>query len=232
MQATVAATESNHTVALFDLDGTLTWSDTLLPFLGGYLKRQPRNLVRLWRLPILAFRFCLDQCRGDPEGRGHLKSELIRTIMGHAQRDAVNSYAATFVSHLQASGAFRAAALHALEAHRAAGHHLVLLSASPDLYVPRIGALLGFELTLCTEIAWQGTRLDGHLLTANRQGEEKVRCLAQIRSRYPGLPIIAYANSSSDLLHMSQADQALLVNGSASANRSAGKINIPTAHWR
>ena len=43
-------------------------------------------------------------------------------------------------------------ALAALQVHRAAGDHLVLLSASPDLYVPLIGRLLGFERTLCTEI--------------------------------------------------------------------------------
>ncbi len=232
MQAPVAAKKSIRTVALFDLDGTLTWSDTLLPFLGGYLKRHPRNLLRMWRLPILAFRLCLDQCRGDPQSRGHLKSELIRLVMGRAQRDAVNSYADNFVSKLQPSGAFRTAALQWVEAHRAAGHCLVLLSASPDLYVTRIGALLGFEFTLCTEIAWQGTTLDGRLLTANRRGDEKVRCLSQIRSRYPGSEIIAYGNSSSDLPHLSQVEHAFLVNGSASTNRLAEKIKIPTARWR
>jgi hypothetical protein len=34
-------------VALFDLDGTLTWRDTLLPFLAGYLIRHPQQPVGL-----------------------------------------------------------------------------------------------------------------------------------------------------------------------------------------
>jgi phosphoserine phosphatase len=39
-------------VAIFDLDGTLTWHDSLMPFLRGYLGRHPGRLLRLWRLPI------------------------------------------------------------------------------------------------------------------------------------------------------------------------------------
>ena len=38
-------------LAIFDLDGTLTWRDTLVPFLAAYLRAHPRRLARLWRLP-------------------------------------------------------------------------------------------------------------------------------------------------------------------------------------
>ena len=38
-------------IALFDLDGTLTWRDTLLPFMLGFLRRRPHRALRLWRLP-------------------------------------------------------------------------------------------------------------------------------------------------------------------------------------
>jgi phosphatidylglycerophosphatase C len=118
-----------------------------------------------------------------------------------------------------------------LEAHRAAGDHLVLLSASPDLYVPRIGRALGFERTLCTEIQWQGDVLAGALKTANRQGAEKLRCLNWLRTQYPGLPIVAYGNSGADLEHMRHADRALLVNGNAAARGLAAQWGIPTSNW-
>ncbi|MGC2030343.1 MAG: haloacid dehalogenase-like hydrolase, partial [Steroidobacteraceae bacterium] len=125
----------------------------------------------------------------------------------------------------------RPAALAAVEAHRAAGDHLVLLSASPDLYVPRIGRNLGFERTLCTELAWRAERLDGGLRTANRRGAEKLRCLTWLRTQYPGLPIVAYGNSAADLDHLRQADRALLVNGNAAARALAKHWGIPTADW-
>ena len=107
----------------------------------------------------------------------------------------------------------------------------MLLSASPDLYVPRIGQTLGFERTLCTEIEWQDERLDGRLKTPNRRGEEKLHCLTWLREQYPGSPVIAYGNSASDLDHLRHADRALLVNGNNAARRLAAKWNIAVSYW-
>ena len=138
---------STPSVALFDLDGTLTWRDTLLPFLGGYVLRHPVRLLRLWRLVPALIGYL---ARG--RDRGRLKSTVIRAVMGGERRDLIEAWAESFVLALEPHRRFRSGALAALQAHRAAGDHLVLLSASPDLYVPRIGRLLGFERTLCTEL--------------------------------------------------------------------------------
>ena len=215
-------------VAVFDLDGTLTWRDTLLPFLIGYALQHPSRLLRLWRLPAAVIGYFAAH-----RDRGVLKSRLIRAVMGGDPRSRVDAWAETFVASLKRRRAFRPAALAALEAHRAAGDRLVLLSASPDLYVPRIGGLLGFERTLCTELEWSSSedRLDGALRTANRRGEEKSRCLAWLRTQYLNMPVVAYGNSQSDLPHLRQADRALLVNGSLRARRSAAATGIPVAEW-
>jgi phosphatidylglycerophosphatase C len=217
-------------VALFDLDGTLTWRDTLLPFLAGYLARHPMRWLRVVRLPVALLRYALKD-----KDRGALKSGVIRLVMGGDPRRSVDAWAESFVGSLARRGSFRGAALAVLEGHRRAGDHLVLLSASPDLYVPRIGALLGFERTLCTEVAWHETagqaRLDGSLVTANRRGEEKCRCLAWLRTQYPGVPVVAYGNSASDLPHLRQADRALLVNGNSTARRAAAAAGIAVGDW-
>ncbi len=212
-------------VALFDLDGTLTWRDTLLPFLWGFLRRHPHRVLGLWRLPPALARYWRDR------DRGALKSQVIRMLMRNAKRATVDAWAESFVSRLQSKHGFRPLALAVLQAHQAAGDHAVLLSASPDLYVPRIGHLLDFEHTLCTELTWQGDRLEGSLKTPNRRGEEKVRCLTWLREKYPGLPIIAYGNSASDLDHMRQAERALLVNGNVAARRLAASGGIPVSSW-
>lgn len=212
-------------VALFDLDGTLTWRDTFLPFVCGFLSRHPLRLLGLWRLPVALVGYARHR------DRGLLKSQLIRMTLKGASRTTIDAWADVFVNSLQRKGRLRPVALRVLEAHRAAGDRLVLLSASPDLYVPKIGALLGFERTLCTEIAWNGALLDGSLLTPNRRGTEKVQCLAWLKSQYGKLPVIAYGNSTSDLDHMAKADGALLVNGDAKARRAAQTLNIATAEW-
>ncbi len=213
-------------MALFDLDGTLTYRDTLLPFLAGYLARHPARLARLWRLAPAVLGYALGG-----RDRGRLKSRAIRAVMAGDTRPLVAGWAERFVAELKPRGAFRAAGLAVLEAHRSAGDRLVLLSASPDLYVPLIGRLLGFERTVCTEIRWDRDRLDGALLTPNRHGAEKVRCLEQLREVYAHAPVTAYGNSLSDLPHLALAERALLVNGNAAARRAAARAGIPTGEW-
>jgi phosphatidylglycerophosphatase C len=163
--------------------------------------------------------------------RGLLKSRAIRTVMAGDRHALIQGWAERFVADLKPRGAFRAAGLAVLEAHRLAGDRLVLLSASPDLYVPLIGRLLGFERTVCTEIRWNGERLDGALQTPNRWGEEKVRCLEQLRADYAHASVTAYGNSVSDIPHLALAERALLVNGNAAARRTAVRAGIPTAEW-
>ncbi len=218
--------ETGPHVALFDLDGTLTWGDTLKPFLAGYVLRHLSRLIRLWRLAPALIEYA---ARG--RDRGRLKSRVIRAVMGGDCRAEIDAWAETFVRTLGPRHVFRPAALAALEAHRAAGDHLVLLSASPDLYVPLIGRLLGFERTLCTVLRWRGDRLDGALQGPNRRGEEKLRCLESLRPQYPGAAVVAYGNSGSDLVHLRRADRAILVNGNSAARRAAAKAGIAVADW-
>ena len=217
-------------VAVFDLDGTLTWHDTLLPYLLGYAARRPWRMLRLWRMP-----FALMGYLASHRDRGVLKSQFIRAVMGGDARPDIDEWSAAYVSRLDRRRAYRPAALAALEAHRAVGDRLILLSASPDLYVPLIGRRLGFERTLCTEVQWRENppvdRLDGALRSANRRGAEKSHCLAWLRTQYPGMPVVAYGNSDSDLPHLAEADRSLLVNGSACARRLAAARGIAVGDW-
>jgi phosphatidylglycerophosphatase C len=220
--------QSNSSVpwlAVFDLDGTLTWRDTLMPYLGGFLLRHPWRIVRLWPSPYLFYRYWRDR------NRGALKSGVIRMAMGGASRSAVDAWTEHYVASLKPGHRFRALALGVVDTHRAAGDHLLLMSASPDLYVPRIAQLLGFERTVCTQIRWQGDRLDGRLASENVHGEEKLRRLHALRRDYPGVPVIAYGNASSDLDHMREADKALLVNGNSEARLLAKKSAIEVSSW-
>mgnify|MGYP001087943017 CR=1 FL=1 len=66
---------TTHRVAVFDLDGTVTRHDTLVPFLVGWAVRHPRHLWRLWRLPFSLSRFALGL-----SDRGRLKAAVPVTI--------------------------------------------------------------------------------------------------------------------------------------------------------
>jgi len=212
-------------LAVFDLDGTLTHHATLLSYAGGFLLRHPLRLLRLARVLGTLVRFTLG--RAD---HGELKASFIQAALGGRTRAELDLWTTRFVNRLTRRG-LRADALRELTGHRDRGSTLVLLSASTDLYVPAIGRALGFAQVVCTEVEWQDERLIGRLITPNRRGTEKARCLEELCSRYPGLPIVAYADSGSDLEHLRLADRGMLVNGSARVKRLAAALGISCLVW-
>jgi len=213
-------------VAVFDLDGTLTRRDTLLPYVAGFLRSHPWRVVYLIGvLPALA-RYAVG--RAD---RGALKAALLRATFGDQDRSALQAWTAQFVPRVVHQGLHRDA-LETLACHRRAGDHLVLLSASTDLYVPALAAALGFDEALCTGLEWDNDRLTGRLTTPNRRGPQKARCLEGLRARYPGSRIAAYGNAASDLEHLRLADAGTLVNGSRRARRAAGRSGLTCRTWR
>ena len=214
-------------LAVFDLDGTITRRDTLLPYALGFVVRK-----RAWRLPALLL--VLPAVLGHALGlvdRGGLKSAFIRATLGGCRRKDLERWTATFVDRLEAEGLLLQA-VQAIQAHARAGDHLVLLSASTDLYVPAIGQALGFQEVICTGVSWDGERLVGTLTTPNRRGEEKARCVAALLARHPGVPSAAYGNAASDIAHLKLVEHGVLVNGSAAARRAAARAGITCTAWR
>lgn len=213
-------------VVVFDLDGTITRHDTLVPFLLGWLRRRPTRWWRLWRVPFAVA--CYAAGRSD---RGTLKSSLLRSAMGRARRAEVETWARDFTGRVLAGGCLPGA-LDAIRRHRARGDYLVLLSASVDCYVPEIGRRLGFDETICTGVRWSDERLDGHLTTANRRGTEKQRVVAELRQRFPAAHFTAYANARSDFEHLRTVDEPHLVNASRSTRAAARRLGITGIGWR
>jgi phosphatidylglycerophosphatase C len=214
-------------VAVFDLDGTITRHDTLVSYALGYLVRH-----RPWRLPWVlgVLPACVSFLCGRADA-GVLKSVFIRLTLGGAQRRQLEAWTAQFVRRLIPAGVFGAALEHIAE-HARDGDTLVLMSASTDLYVPQIGQALGFGQVICTGLQWRGDELDGRLSTPNRRGEEKVRCLAGLRRKYPERRFAAYGNADSDLAHLRMVERPLLVNGGRRARALATRYGIPQATWR
>ena len=214
-------------LAVFDLDGTITRHDSLAPYALGFVLRK-----RLWRLPALLL--VLPAVLGHAIGlidRGALKSAFIRAALGGCRRQDLQRWTAKFVEHLKTYGLFTQA-LETIQTHARAGDHLVLLSASTDLYVPVIGQALGFQEVICTGVRWEGDRLIGTLTTPNRRGEEKARCVTALLARHQGLSSAAYGNAASDIPHLRLVEHGVLVNGSRAARREARRAGITCTEWR
>lgn len=211
-------------LAIFDLDGTLTRRDTLLPYLSGFLASRPARWVRLVPVVLALASFVVG--RSD---RDRCKESIIRACLSGASRAELAAHTERFVPRLLERG-MSAPALAVLQSHRAAHARLVLLSASPDVYVSAIAKRLGFDQCLCTELRWDADRLVGTFVTANRRGAEKARLVRELRGEGRG-PIAAYANSSSDLEHLELVEFPMLVNGSESARRQAAARGMRCEDW-
>ncbi len=211
-------------IAIFDLDGTITRRDTLMPLVLRRLARRPWQLLRLlWIFPA-ALRFLTDR------DRGALKQSLLRATLRGTPRAELATFSREFVRKKIERGCFREA-LATLRRHRDAGHHLVLMSASVDFYVAEFGRQLGFDQVISTEVRWEGDRLDGTLTSANRRGEEKARCLRALLDQRPDGDTYAYGNSESDLPHLQLVRYGMLVNGSLAARRAAAELGVACVDW-
>ena len=199
---------SGSTLAIFDLDGTITRHDTMWPFVSGYLLRHP---ARWWRLAMCLLPL-LKHLLSDRD-RGALKGAVLRLTLGGVPRARLDLWAERYARRLVPTGLY-GEALESIATLRKAQAHLVLLSASPDLYVPWIARALGFDEWICTEVRWRADdRLDGALSSANRRGAEKTRCVRALLAKYQPALSQAYGNDRADLEHLGLVSAGLYVNG-------------------
>ncbi len=163
--------------------------------------------------------------------RGLLKARLVSAFFHGEKRERIFEFGRRFAAGVAARGC-RPAALRALAEHRVDETYLVLLSASPDIYVRAVGAALGFSRVVSSEIEFVGERLTGRLATANRRGEEKLRCVQALRAEFPQARFMAYGNAQSDIAHLKSCDEGVFVNGRGGARRSAAAAGLRTQEWQ
>jgi phosphatidylglycerophosphatase C len=212
-------------VVFFDLDGTISRRDTLFGYVAGFVRRHPSRMPRyLAVLPAL-----IGYALGVRD-RGYLKGALLHAVMGGALRKEVQAWTDEYVPMLIERGVFDEA-LAAIRKHRDAGDHLVLMTATVDLYVPDLAQALGFDAYLCSKVAWSEDHLEGWLTSANMRDEEKAAALRRTVAKFPGRRLVGYGNSAPDLPHLKLVDQAYLVNASKSLRKAASGLPVEFKYW-
>ena len=188
----VAEASPSRPLAAFDLDGTLTRRDTLMPFLLRTVGAgRAYGAVAASALP-LARAVALGGTHRDSA-----KAAVLRRVLAGVPLAELAQAAESYADHVVAAG-LRPDVRARVDWHRAEGHELVLVSASPELYVTPIGRRLGFDDVLATRLEVDADgRLTGRLLGANCRGPEKVARLREWRR--DGLVLAyAYGDSSGD----------------------------------
>lgn len=129
------------------------------------------------------------------------KEELFRKTLSGRNADEVRRLSEEFGLHHVAEE-LRPAVLNRLRWHQDQGHHTVVVSASPEIYVAVIAQELGAHGAIGTRLGIDPLgRLTGGYLGRNCRGEEKIRRLREWidEQHFASEPdIYAYGNSRGD----------------------------------
>jgi phosphatidylglycerophosphatase C len=187
---------SSPTVAAFDLDGTLTEGGSVFKWLRR-LTSSPAVLRAALRLAVpLIVGALRSGARADAA-----KERLFRSLLAGRNVHEVDAASREFaLEHLAREG--RPQVLARLNWHLEQGHDVVIVSASPQMYVDEVAHVLQASGALGTRLGVDPLdKLTGGYLGKNCRGSEKLRRLTEwIEQRnYASEPVIfAYGNSRGD----------------------------------
>jgi len=196
------AAANKPVVAAFDFDGTLTYRDTLFPFLlhAAGAATFARHLFVL--APTLAA-YGLGLMRNDIA-----KQRVLARFFAGAAPEAVRDQAAQFAEH-QLPKLIRPEAMRRFDWHKKQGHRCIVISASLDLYVRHWALKMGFDDVIASHLETRADgRVSGNLSGGNCFGGEKVRRLDALLGPRNGYTLYAYGDSRGDRELLSVADYA------------------------
>lgn len=190
-------------VAAFDVDGTLTTRDCVVPFLRRVAGTLGLVVGFVWRahqvVPALVRR-----------DRDTLKAHSARVAFRGRSRRDIDAQGAAFAVEVDRRR-LRADTVARLRWHQRQGHDVVLVSASFAVYLRPLAEQLGIGHVLATELAVdEHDRCTGELLGANCRGAEKSRRVrAWLDETHGGRALVtmwAYGDSAGDRELLADAD--------------------------
>lgn len=208
----------------FDLDQTVVPWDTQLLFRNHVLQEEGwRRLLTFVFLAFVPFFKLL--------GAGQMK-RVFHCYLWGMKKERLDELAESFVEKWLPLISYPEIVAE-IERHRAAGRILVLSSASPEIWVAKIGEKLGFDHALGTLVEWGETvAFFPELMGKNHKGEEKVRRLAGLGITHG---VAGYSDSRADLPMLELCDEKILVNPlsgmRATGEKRAWRLMEPARPW-
>jgi phosphatidylglycerophosphatase C len=192
-------------VAAFDVDGTLTTADCVVPFLRRTVGT-PTLVRRMLRAPVGLTR------AGVRRDRDALKAASAAATFRGLPIELVEADARLFAREVH-DRRLRREVVESLRSHADAGHTVLLVSASFEVYLRPLAELLGAHDVLAVRLEVDdGGILTGGLEGPNCRGPEKVVRLHEWLDRHAGgreaVHLSAYGDSRGDRELLADADEA------------------------
>lgn len=195
--------KSNPVVAVFDFDGTITRSDSLRDFVLYVVGRRRFVAGVIRALPWL-IGMQVGVCN-----RASAKAHFLAATIGGRRQRELEDMAQHYASHKLLS-LIRHEMTARVKEHKDLGHRVVLISASPSLYLKYWAKDAGFNAVLATELEFLNGRFSGRLASQNCWGAQKVQRLQQWFDGDPPQKLYAYGDSRGDREMLAMADHAWL----------------------
>ena len=190
-------------LAVFDLDGTLVRGDCMVPFLLGYARR--------YRLSSLAgMAWDVGRYAAGFSSTRDAKERVLRRILGGQSRERIDEFAREFC-RTWVDRRLHPVGIPLLRRHQQQGHRVILLSASPSVYVPIVAKHLGISESVSTAVKFEGEECRGDIVGDNCKGPVKVERLAAYLQGSRWSESYAYGDSPADSHILSWADHPFLV---------------------
>ena len=157
-------------VAAFDVDGTLTVRDCVVPFM-----RRIAGPVRFALMCIRCSPAILRMMKN--RDRDAIKELFVKRVFEGRSVEAVGEAGVGF-AHTVSNGWLRADVADRMRWHQAEGHVVVFVSASLNPYLEPLGDMCEVDAVLCTTLEERDGVYTGSLVGANcRAGEKIVRLM-------------------------------------------------------
>ena len=212
--APVSSAVINDTpVAFFDFDGTLTTSDTLMPFLKFVVGRPKYYWNLILVSPVLVGYF-LKLVRNDIA-----KETVLKRYLAGYPIDQLFELGKRFSAEVIPCMS-RSEAIQRLRWHQEQGHDCVLVSASFDIWLQFVGQDLNVSHVISSELFTQSQIVDGRLNGLNCYGKEKakrIKAWMKAENRTPSLTY-AYGDSSGDTEMLSMVDEGFFIRSAKDFN--------------
>ena len=159
-------------MAAFDLDGTLTNGGSVFKWLRFINGNVDTFQATLWRIAPLAW-----GALRSGEAADRAKESLFTSLLIGKETTKVAEQSQQFADRHLARHT-RKEYVNRLNWHLEQGHHVIIVSASPEIYVSVVARRLGAHAAVGTRLAQDPLgRLTGGYLGQNCRGEEKLRRL-------------------------------------------------------
>lgn len=183
---------SKKIVAAFDFDGTLTYRDTLLPFLLYSCGKAET---------LLAISSIIPQCVGFVTGwrtRQQVKEKLLTHTFKGQPLDKIQALGEIFAKE-RINSLLKPEAMERLRWHQQQNHRCVLISASLDVYLAPWTKLMDIDDLICTSLETDSHHnITGKIKGNNCWGPEKLLRLQNLLGDRESYSLYVYGDSRGD----------------------------------